>query len=102
MIFERELDEAEIVIRLEKEEKRALNWVLFYRQDTKSERDFLSCGGEVEELSNVKGKYFLDCSESSRYLNGDFGCKAGLQGGDMVDVEGKVWASDNEGPGAYI
>lgn len=53
IIFERQFDEAEIVIKLEKEEKRGVNWVLFYRQDTKSEKDFLSCGGEVEELSNV-------------------------------------------------
>jgi hypothetical protein len=66
-----------------------------------SQTDFLSCGGQIEELSSPKGQYFKRCTESTSYPTGDFGCQAGLSG-TLSDEEGHIWASDNEGPGAYL
>jgi hypothetical protein len=61
----------------------------------------LKCGGEIEEISNIKGEYFESCNESSSYKNGEFGCENGLNG-KMSDEDGNIWASNNEGLGAYL
>jgi hypothetical protein len=47
----------------------------------------LKCGGEIEEISNIKGEYFESCNESSSYKNGEFGCENGLNG-KMSDEDG--------------
>jgi hypothetical protein len=59
-----------------------------------------SCGGNVEWISQPSSEHFNDCTESSKF--GDsWSCMAALDG-SLEDHKGKMWASNNEGVGAFI
>lgn len=59
-----------------------------------------ACGGKLIWLSEPGSESFKSCSESSK-LSASWGCEAALNS-DMLDQKGSIWATNNEGIGAYL
>jgi hypothetical protein len=74
--------------------------VIFYSLDPASAQP-LSCGGKEFEISNPKLAAFETCTSSSKFPGEGWGCESGFSG-RMLDSSLGVWASLNQGLGAWI
>lgn len=68
---------------------------MFYAADPNGAKE-LSCGGNEENLSDIKGDHYLRCESSSFAPSGEYNCDSGLNG-KMEDNPFALWATDGEG-----
>ena len=73
--------------------------IIFFSSEPTSDAP-IACGGKLLWLSNPNGEDFAECNSSSKF-NNSWDCKAGLSE-RMMDSSSHMWASNNEGIGAYI
>ena len=72
--------------------------VLFFGFDVGSASP-IACSGDEKNVSLSSSRYFKDCQASSEKEN--FKCESAFNG-KLRDEEGGLWASSNEGIGAWI
>ena len=74
--------------------------IVFFGADSSSTVP-MACGGETVWLSNPNSDHFSKCETSSSYSTSSWICRSGLSG-KMSDNPTSMWASNNEGIGAFM
>ena len=73
--------------------------IVFFGVDS-SDKSPSACGGKEEWISKPSSPHFDKC-ETSSHFSRSWGCKSGFSG-TMEDKAGGMWATNNEGIGAYL
>lgn len=73
--------------------------IVFFGVDSSNTKP-MACGGSELWISQPSSSHFDNCEVSSKF-NNSWGCESGLRG-TMQDKAGTMWATNNEGIGAFL
>jgi len=100
LIYKKKFAKGEVRIKLHKVgiNQKGIPMIMFFGFDSKANAP-IECGGKPIEVSNSTSKFFQSCKASTEKEG--WNCEAGFSGKNR-DEEGGMWASNNEGIGAWV